>query len=184
MLTKELPAGAGFGELALIYNDKRSASIIALEECEVYSLDGTIFKKLITQTHMAKRSNHAAFLNSIQLFDALDKQQKLKLVDGLQQITIEQDQYVFKQGDKGAEFYIVEKGAVACIKEDTSGEEVHVRSLGASSHFGELALINNEARSLSVKATTYCQLLKLDRESFTRILGSIEKYLSKDYNKQ
>jgi len=61
---------------------------------------------------------------------------------------------------------------------------VKVRTLIAGEHFGELALINNEKRSLSVRAKTKCLLLKLDREAFTRILGSIEKNLAKDYDNE
>lgn len=50
-----------------------------------------------------------------------------------------------------------------------------IRKLKAGDHFGELALINNEKRSLSVKAASQSvSLLTLDREAFTRILGSIE----------
>lgn len=44
LFTKEMNQGAGFGELALIYNDKRSATIEAVEECEAFELDGTLFK--------------------------------------------------------------------------------------------------------------------------------------------
>jgi CRP-like cAMP-binding protein len=59
-----------------------------------------------------------------------------------------------------------------------------VRTLGEGEHFGELALINNEKRSLSVRVKSLkCRLLRLDRETFTRILGSIQNYLKKDYNK-
>ena len=46
MLTKYLGAGSGFGELALLYNDKRSATIEAVDTCETYTLDGTIFKTI------------------------------------------------------------------------------------------------------------------------------------------
>ena len=40
------------------------------------------------------------------------------------------------------------------------------------------------ARSLSIRAKTSCRLLKLDREAFTRILGSIESHLAKDYGNE
>jgi CRP-like cAMP-binding protein len=51
--------------------------------------------------------------------------------------------------------------------------------------FGELALINNEPRSLSIRVKSdTCKLLKLDRDAFTRILGSIEQHLKKDYDNE
>jgi len=43
-LDKILEEGTGFGELALLYNDKRSATIEALTQCETYVLDGGLFK--------------------------------------------------------------------------------------------------------------------------------------------
>jgi CRP-like cAMP-binding protein len=48
--------GCGFGELALLYNDKRSASIEAVEVCETYTLDGTIFKTITIKSSIQKRS--------------------------------------------------------------------------------------------------------------------------------
>lgn len=45
--TKNLDKGAGFGELALLYNDRRSATITAQEDCQTYTLDGKLFKAII-----------------------------------------------------------------------------------------------------------------------------------------
>lgn len=175
MFTKEMNSGAGFGELALIYNDKRSASIIAIEPCECYVLDGVLCKQMIIQSSMQKRSNHAGFLNGIKLFDGLEGQQKLKLVDGLMQINLKKDDFVFKEGDEGMEFFIIEKGEVNCLKDTGSDEFKFVRTLGSGDHFGELALINNEKRSLSIRCKSdEVTLLTLDRDAFTRILGSID----------
>ena len=72
LFTKEMEQGSGFGELALIYNDKRSATIEATEDCETYMLDGTIFKKIVIHSTMSKRTSHAGFLNKIQLFEGLE----------------------------------------------------------------------------------------------------------------
>jgi CRP-like cAMP-binding protein len=65
--------GAGFGELSLLFNDKRSASIQAMNECESYVLDGTIFKTVIIKSSLDKRSLKSAMLDKIKLFDQLDK---------------------------------------------------------------------------------------------------------------
>jgi CRP-like cAMP-binding protein len=46
LLTKFMSQGSGFGELALLYNDKRSATITAVDVCETYTLDGIIFKAI------------------------------------------------------------------------------------------------------------------------------------------
>ena len=58
-----------------------------------------------------------------------------------------------------------------------------IRKLTSGDHFGELALINNEKRTLTVKCGSQkAKLLALDRGTFTRILGSIEQFLHLDYS--
>jgi len=41
--TKVLNKGEGFGEIALFYGDRRSATVIAVDECEAYTLDARTF---------------------------------------------------------------------------------------------------------------------------------------------
>ena len=108
--------GAGFGELALLYNDKRSATVQASEVCETYALDGQIFKGLVIKSSINRRAQKAAFLNQIKLFDSLDKFQKLKLIDGLQSIKYFKGEAVVREGDEGEEFYIIESGSCDCLK--------------------------------------------------------------------
>jgi CRP-like cAMP-binding protein len=55
-------------------------------------------------------------LDKIKLFDALDKFQKLKLVDGLQQITLNKGEFILREGEDGEEFYVIESGEVDCLK--------------------------------------------------------------------
>lgn len=114
--TKILNKGAGFGELALLYNDKRSATITALEDSSVFSLEGKMFKAMIIKSNMNKRNLQFGFLESIKLFNNLDKFQKLKLVDGLQKINIPEGEIIIKEGDVGKEFYIIEGGELECLK--------------------------------------------------------------------
>ena len=181
--------GAGFGELSLLFNDKRSASIQAMKECESYVLDGTIFKTVIIKSSLDKRSLKSAMLDKIKLFDQLDKNQKLKLSEGLSTIYFKKGDFIMREGDIGDNFYIIETGEVECLKLQTSGGKnsfINVRTLKTGDHFGELALINNQKRSLCIQTRSEngCKLLTLDRDSFERILGSIEMHLKKDYDKK
>jgi len=78
---------------------------------------------------------------------------------------------------------------VECVKDSALEgteeiEKVHVRDLTRGDHFGELALINHDKRSLSVrvKSENGAKVLALGRSTFVRILGNIGKYLKKDYD--
>lgn len=47
---KYLGAGVGFGEIALIYNERRTATIKTVDPCELWVLDGKIFKKIVIKS--------------------------------------------------------------------------------------------------------------------------------------
>ena len=109
------------------------------------------------------------------------------MIDGLKIDNVNPGEFIIKEGTPGDEFYIIETGEVECLKLYTLKDKkgfVMVRALGPGDHFGELALITNEKRSLSIRAKIATKVLKLDRAAFTRILGSIQGKLRKDYDKE
>ena len=82
---------------------------------------------------------------------------------------------MFYEGDDGDAFYIIEEGEVQCLKMVQDYKFDCVRVLGKEDHFGELALINDAKRSLGVRVKSEeCKILRLDRQTFTRILGDID----------
>ena len=139
-----------------------------------------MFKAIIAAGAIQRRNISLQYLNNVDLFKGLEQYEKLKLIDGLKVVHVEADEYIFHEGDHGDHFYIIEEGAVDCLKEHEDGAEV-VRGLSEGMHFGEVALINNVKRTLSVRATQPCKLLSLTRAAFTRILGSIKQFLKEDY---
>ena len=106
--------GDGFGEMALLYNERRSATIRALSDCEVWVLDGSIFKKIVVKNAVVKRSTELGFLDRVSLFHSLDKFEKLSLLDGLKPLWYNKNEVVVRAGDIGDLFYIVEEGHVEC----------------------------------------------------------------------
>lgn len=82
-------------------------------------------------------------------------------------VSLKNEEFVFREGDQGSEFYVIEKGSVQCLKDTGNGEFKLIRTLIPGEYFGELALLNNEPRSLSIQVCSQtCSLHKLDRETF------------------
>jgi cAMP-dependent protein kinase regulator len=50
----------------------------------------------------------------------------------------------------------------------------------AGDYFGELALLKNEPRAASIIARTDLKLATIDRESFKRLLGPLDKILMRN----
>ena len=75
---------------------------------------------------------------------------------------------VVRAGEVGNEMYFVSKGELEVVSKD--GETV-LAHLSDGDFFGEIALILNQRRSAGVRACTFCDLYRLDRELFERVLS-------------
>lgn len=112
----------GFGEIALLYNDKRTASVTATTECEAWVLTGECFKFIIAQSSIRRRNISLDFLNKVDLFNPLEQYEKLKLIDGLNVVIQHAGEFIFHEGDRGDHFYIIEEGDVEFGHENAKGE--------------------------------------------------------------
>ncbi len=73
---------------------------------------------------------------------------------------------VFQEGDPGASLFVLTAGEVDVLNRH-GGEEKVIATLAAPSAFGEMALVDREARSATVRARTAAEALELTAEAFT-----------------
>jgi len=173
------------GELALLYNAPRSATIKATTEVTSWSLDRTTFKTIMQESATAANDKHRAFLDKVPILNSLSEMEKMQLADALKVKIYNKGDCIIKEGDDGDDFFIVEEGEVVCTK-NKGGVEVEVsEKLGAGNFFGELALLNDDKRQASVKATSATlECLTVDRKTFKRMLGPLEEILKgQEYSK-
>lgn len=165
-----------FGELALLYDSPRAATIRALTDAECWSLDRVTFKRVLMATTIKQRQLYLDFLDQVPIFQTLSQYEKMIVADALRVRYYEQDAVIISEGSAGDDFYIVEDGEVMCTK---GGDEVSAR-LGSGDFFGELALITNATRRMAtVAAVRKTKCLVLDRKTFTRLLGPMQEHLRK-----
>ena len=61
-----------YGEIALLYNDKRTASITAITDCETQVLSGDVFKQIIALNSIKRRNISLEYLDKVELFKGLE----------------------------------------------------------------------------------------------------------------
>ena len=171
--------GGCFGELALIYNSPRAASVTASTACKLWTLDLKTFRYILATTASSKMVTRCEFLKKCAFLDPLTNEQISKLAGALETIIYDDGEFIIRQGEMGDAFYIIEEGSVKCTQLKASGREVELITLKAGDYFGEMALILNDTRHANCKAVGRVKCLSLSRTKFNMLLGSVQDVLAK-----
>lgn len=150
---KTYQSGEYFGELALLYNIPRAASITSITDSLLYSLDRECFNHIVKDSAVKSRMAFEHFLGEVELFNFLDHQERSKLCDCLRVQTFDAGQKVIREGEKGDTFYMIIEGEAVALKSNPkNGKEEPVFEYTPKMYFGELALIRDVPRAASIVA--------------------------------
>ncbi|KAF2361102.1 Cyclic nucleotide-binding domain [Trinorchestia longiramus] len=185
-LLGRISAGKAFGELAILYNCKRTASIKAVTEAKVWVLDRRVYQLVMKRSGLKKHGDNIAFLQSVPLFQNLTKDHLSRIADALQVDFYGPGHYIIREGYKGDSFFILRSGKVKVTKKVPGKSiEEEVRILEEGSYFGEQALLNEEYRTANVIATPPgVECLVVDRDSFNQLIGDLSELREKEYENE
>ncbi|XP_036433677.1 cAMP-dependent protein kinase type II-beta regulatory subunit-like [Colossoma macropomum] len=168
-----------FGELALMYNTPRAATIIATSAGALWCLDRMTFRRIIVRNNAKKRKLYEAFIESVPLLESLQSVERMKVVDVLGCQTYSDGERIIAQGDSADCFYIVESGQVRIVM-NKKGAETEIAVCSRGQYFGELALITNKPRAASAYAVGTVKCLVMDVQAFERLLGPCKDIMKRN----
>jgi len=171
--------GGCFGELALIYNSPRAASVVATSACKLWTLDLRTFRYILATTSSSKMVTRCEFLKKCKFLDPLSNEQISKLAGALETVDYDEGEYIIRQGEVGDTFYVIEEGTVKCTQLKSTGREIDLITLKTGDYFGEMALMLNDTRHANCIAVGKVKCLCLDRVKFDMLLGTVQDVLAK-----
>ena len=178
---KTYKQGESFGELALLYNAPRAATIRAKTDATCWALDRECFNNIVKDAAMKRREKYENTLRKVEILKSIDPYELGQICDALKTKTFTKGETIIKQGDKGDVFFILDEGKAHAEKVFEEGKEPQkVKEYESGGFFGELALLKNEPRAASIIADTNCKCLYLDRMAFKRLLGLLENILQRN----
>lgn len=163
--------GSSFGELALMYNAPRAATVVSAEQSTLWALDRVTFRRILMDSAFQRRRMYEGFLEEVPLLASLTPYERSKIADALETKKFPAGTTIIKEGDVGESFYILESGEAEVYKR---GIEKPVNSYKKGDYFGELALLNDAPRAASVISTTEVKVATLGKNGFQRLLGPVE----------
>ncbi|KTG07361.1 hypothetical protein cypCar_00010494 [Cyprinus carpio] len=169
-----------FGELAILYNCTRTATVRTVTSVKLWAIDRQCFQTIMMRTGLIKHAENMELLKSVLTFRGLPEEILSKLADVLEETHYEDGDYIIRQGARGDTFFIISKGKVTMTREDCPGQEpVYLRSMGKGDSFGEKALQGEDIRTANVIAAESVTCLVIDRDSYKHLIGGLEDVSNK-----
>ncbi|OQE28912.1 hypothetical protein PENSTE_c003G01263 [Penicillium steckii] len=165
--------GGSFGELALMYNAPRAATVISTEaKSTLWALDRITFRRILMDSAFQRRRMYEAFLEEVPLLSSLKPYERSKIADALDTIKYPANSTIINEGDPGDAFYLLESGEAEAFKNGTS-----VKNYNRGDYFGELALLDDKPRAASIVTKTEVKVARLGRDGFKRLLGPVQEIM-------
>lgn len=178
-----LGAGMGFGELALLCNMPRAATIRAVSAVELWALERNTFREILASHKVLRLSKALQILQRVPILSKLTHSELQQVASAMEWEEYAAGATIIRQGEVGEHFYIITTGEIVVTQSDDTPdgrEEKQIRTMRAGDHFGEMALFKDETRSATCTAVTHVQCLTLGREHFILMLGTIQELMNRE----
>ncbi|GJQ70115.1 hypothetical protein Trydic_g22586 [Trypoxylus dichotomus] len=154
-----------FGELAILYNSNRAATIRTVTDGKVWMLQRSVYQQIMVQSAIQDFEQTLSFLRNVPLVNNLNDESLTKIANILKKEFFKTSTIIIQEGHPGDKFYIIRAGCVTVTKTN----EGKVSELGKGAFFGERALLKDDVRQATVLANAPgVECLTLTREEFKK----------------
>jgi CRP-like cAMP-binding protein len=171
-------AGKSFGELALLYNTPRNATVKAKAKTTLWVLDRLTFRRLMRNVTEERLKAYQEFLSSVPLFQPLSNSERARVAEAIETQVYRDGEHIVKEGDRGETMFIILDGIVQITKLIENQQRV-VNTLNKGDFFGERSLLENEVRTATVTCVGRVEVAKIDQYAFKLLLGPVTETLTK-----
>ncbi|MFC5301068.1 cyclic nucleotide-binding domain-containing protein [Azospira restricta] len=113
-------------------------------------------------------------IDRVRVFHGMSGEELLQLLESAEKCTFGGGETIVREGSTGAWLYVIIDGRVS-VQKSAGGLPTELAELQAGDSFGEMSLVDQEARSATVIAETPCVLLRLSEKACQKHPGGSAK---------
>lgn len=161
--------GESFGEMALVNNAPRNATVRATSPGQLFVISRGAFDRLLAERAevrtVAATLQQIGELRALPAFSHLSPGELADLAGQGTWLTPAPGTDVVTEGEEGDAFYVVQTGQFEVLE---AGE--YVRTIHPGEHFGEIALLHQVPRVATVRAATPARIFRLHVAGFDTLV--------------
>jgi CRP-like cAMP-binding protein len=170
-----LATGDFFGEIALVQDIERTATVRATGDVRILSLSRDVFLAMAEEVdtpteEVLSQVRNAAFVRGHRFFATLSPTQLRQVLSRLKERNLPSNEIVVTQGESGDSLFLIREGRCVVDHESEDGETHRLATLSGGEHFGEIALMADGVRTATVRTDTDAVLLEVPDDVFKDVL--------------
>ncbi len=174
----ELNDGTFFGEMALLSDAPRTASVVATEETMLFEISRDMLAAMAVEHPMVvdvmkkfhKNRLITNLLKTSSIFQPFSTPEKKALIEKFKSQQAPEGTYLITRERPGDGLYVVLSGRCEVLDKNADGREFIIAELRDGDIFGEMSMLWNKDTCASVRAQTTCVVLRLPRQNFSEVI--------------
>lgn len=157
-------SGWVFGDVSLLFNTPRTASVVAFSNCTLWTLDKRTFSRFVMR--QAKGARMLRFVRKLPLLKGLSDNALLSVAAKMQERMYVDGEPLIRYGESGNELYLIRHGKVRVLRPTKNGIPLEVAVLGRGQFVGERTLITGKLRSADCVACGPVSVVVINKKDF------------------
>jgi CRP-like cAMP-binding protein len=174
----ELSDGSFFGEMGLISDAPRVASVVATRDCTLLEVTREMLARLGERFPVLEQVVQQFYkdrlldnlLKSNPLFQPIPADKKRAIAERFQSRGVEAGTVLLQQGQRSHALHLLLRGRCSVVHQDPKGGERPYPDMTEGAIFGEISLLLDLRVTATVRAATSCLLLVLDQEAVKELV--------------
>lgn len=180
MEVSRLAEGELFGEVAMMSDRRRHATVQAVTDSEVLEIPGAVLRQVASRfpevdvflQKFYRDRIISTLVGTAPFFRPLEPPQRAALIAHFQFSRADAGQHIIVEGERSGCFYLVVLGTVDITKRVSERRQVLLATLGEGSYFGEMSLLRGDVARASVTATGPTEFAVLPAKNFYSLVAS------------
>jgi len=174
-----LPGGTLVGEMALLTDAPRTASVIADRPSEIFVISKADLESLSREhpgvpaqlVSFCRRRLLVNLMNTSAIFAPFDRAAREDLLRRFQSKVFARGEALIEEGKETPGLFVILTGEVQVTKEEPGAEPLLLASLREGDVLGEIGLIKDVPATATVRATRKCAVVMLPADDFAELIS-------------
>lgn len=177
VLLAELTDGAFFGEMALLQDGARTASVVVEEDSQIFEISRQVLGQVVAEypsvdqilRNFCRQRLLSTTMATHPLFKPFGAEERRRIMALFKSRSFDAGDVLLREAERGTGLFLVLHGTLQVTRTQDGTPRI-LAELGAGDLFGEMSLLTQQPTVASVTALTDCLVLRLSRQDFSELI--------------